>query len=171
MKAYERLIAYTKYEAASDSKSETCPSTVEQLDFGRALVQDMLDLGIEDANMDENGYVFGTIPANIEGWDGTVIGFIAHMDVVRDVPFQGVKTRIVRDYDGGEIVLNAEKNIILSPREYDSFRTILARIWWSPMEPPSLGPMSRRDHGNPHMAQVWGPSDQAWHKSRSGLPR
>jgi len=47
VKAYERLIAYTKYEAASDSKSETCPSTVEQLDFGRALVQDMLDLGIE----------------------------------------------------------------------------------------------------------------------------
>lgn len=127
MKAYERLIAYTKYEAASDSKSETCPSTVEQLDFGRALVQDMLDLGIEDANMDENGYVFGTIPANIEGWDGRVIGFIAHMDVVRDVPFQGVKTRIVRDYDGGEIVLNAEKNIILSPREYDSLQDYIGQ--------------------------------------------
>jgi tripeptide aminopeptidase len=127
VKAYERLIAYTKYEAASDSKSETCPSTVEQLDFGRALVQDMLDLGIEDANMDENGYVFGTIPANIEGWDGTVIGFIAHMDVVRDVPFQGVKTRIVRDYDGGEIVLNAEKNIILSPREYDSLQDYIGQ--------------------------------------------
>ena len=127
MRAYERLIKYAKYEAASDRASDSCPSTPEQLEFGRALAEEMRSLGIKDAHMDENGYVFGTIPANIEGWDGTVIGFIAHMDVVRDVPFQGVKTRIVRDYDGGEIVLNAEKNIILSPREYDSLQDYIGQ--------------------------------------------
>lgn len=120
MRAYERLLKYTKYEAASDSTSSSCPSTPEQLDFGRALVNEMLELGIKDANIDENGYVFGTIESNIENCDGPVIGFIAHMDVVRDVPFQNIKARVVENYDGGDIVLNAEENIVLSPSEYDS---------------------------------------------------
>ena len=120
MKAYERLLNYVKYETASDGASDTCPSTPEQLEFGRALVEEMQALGIKDANMDENGYVFGTIEANIENWSGPVIGFIAHMDVVRDVPYQDIAARIVENYDGGDIVLHEDKNIILSPNEYDS---------------------------------------------------
>ena len=127
MKAYERLLKYTKFEAASDGTSNTCPSTPEQLDFGRALVQEMLDIGIKDANMDENGYVFGTIEANIENWKGPIIGFIAHMDVVRDVPFQNIKAKVVENYDGNDIVLNPEKDIILSPDEYDSLRNYVGR--------------------------------------------
>jgi len=127
MKAYERLLKYTKFEAASDGTSDTCPSTPEQLDFGRALVQEMLDLGITDATMDENGYVFGTIEANIEDWKGPVIGFIAHMDVVRDVPFQNIKARIVENYDGGDIVLNPEEEIILSPEEYPALRNYVGK--------------------------------------------
>ncbi|HBG01161.1 MAG TPA: peptidase T [Firmicutes bacterium] len=122
MKAFERLMAYTKFEAASDGSSKTCPSTSEQLDFGRALVQEMQDLGIRDANMDQNGYVFGTIEANIEDWEGTVIGFIAHMDVVRDVPFQNIRARLIQNYDGGDVLLNPEQNIVLSPEEYDSLQ-------------------------------------------------
>ncbi len=127
MKAYERLLKYTKFEAASDGTSNTCPSTPEQLDFGRALVQEMLDIGIKDANMDENGYVFGTIEANIENWKGPIIGFIAHMDVVRDVPFQNIKAKVVENYDGNDIVLNPEKDIILSPDEYDSLGNYVGR--------------------------------------------
>lgn len=127
MKAYERLLNYTKFEAASDGTSNTCPSTPEQLDFGRALVQEMLDLGIQDANMDENGYVFGTIEANIENWKGPIIGFIAHMDVVRDVPFQNIKAKVIENYDGNDIVLNPEKDIILSPDEYDSLRNYVGK--------------------------------------------
>jgi tripeptide aminopeptidase len=122
MKAYERLIQYTKYETGSDSGSNSCPSTPSQLEFGRALVEEMKNIGIKDANMDENGYVFGTIEANTEEWNGTVIGFIAHMDVVRDVPYQGVKARVVHDYDGLPIVLNKERNIVLSPDEFDSLK-------------------------------------------------
>ncbi|NLK26953.1 MAG: peptidase T [Clostridiales bacterium] len=120
MKAYERLIKYTKYETASLSGSSTCPSTPEQLDFARDLVEEMKQLGITDAAMDENGYVYGTIEANIENWSGPVIGFISHMDVVRDVPYQNVKPRLVKNYDGKEILLNEEKNILLSPKEYPS---------------------------------------------------
>lgn len=122
MRAYERLIRYTKFETGSDSSSNSCPSTPSQLEFGRALVEEMKGIGIKDANMDENGYVFGTIEANTDEWKGTVIGFIAHMDVVRDVPYQGVKARVVQNYDGGLIVLNEEKNIVLSPEEFDSLK-------------------------------------------------
>lgn len=123
MRAYERLLQYTKFAAASDSSSQSCPSTPEQLIFGKALVKEMLALGIGDATMDENGYVFGTIKSNIENWKGPIIGFIAHMDVVRDVPFTDIKPFIVEDYDGKDIVLNAEENIVLSPREYETLKT------------------------------------------------
>ena len=102
MRAYERLINYTKYETASLSGSDTCPSTPSQLEFGKALVKEMKQLGIKDAAMDENGYVFGTIAANTPNWSGSVIGFISHMDVVRDVPYQNVKPRLVQNYDGGK---------------------------------------------------------------------
>lgn len=120
MRAYERLIKYTQFETASLSGSDTCPSTPSQLEFGKALVEEMKQLGIKDASMDENGYVFGTIEANIDNWSGPVIGFISHMDVVRDAPFENVKPRVVQNYDGGDIVLNTEKNIILSPKDYPS---------------------------------------------------
>lgn len=123
MRAYERLLKYTKYPAASDSSSQSFPSSPEQLTFGKALVAEMLAIGIEDAHMDENGYVFGTIESNIENWDGPVIGFIAHMDVVRDVPYTDIKPRIVENYDGGDIVLNSEENIVLSPMEYETLQT------------------------------------------------
>lgn len=122
MRAFERLLNYTKFEAASDGSSTTCPSTSEQLDFGRALVEEMLELGIKDANIDKNGYVFGTIESNIENWQGTVIGFIAHMDTVRDVPFQNINARVVENYDGKDLVLNSDLNIVLNPDEYSSLK-------------------------------------------------
>lgn len=125
MKAYKRLINYTKYETGSVSGNSACPSSPEQLSFGKALAEEMKDLGINDVTIDDNGYVFGTIEANIENWNGTVIGFVAHMDVVRDVPFTNVKTAIVSNYDGSDIVLNQEKNIILSPSEYDSLNNYI----------------------------------------------
>jgi tripeptide aminopeptidase len=118
MRAYERLIKYTKFETGSDDTSITHPSTQEQLVFGKALVEEMKSLGMKDAVMDENGYVFGTIDANIENWSGTIIGFIAHMDVVRDVPFTNIKTNIIENYDGSEIILNGDKNVRLNPEEF-----------------------------------------------------
>jgi len=86
------------------------------------LVQEMQELGIADANVDANGYVFGTIPANIPDWHGTTIGFIAHMDVVDDVEFRDIKTRVVENYDGGDILLNEALGIVMSPVEYASLR-------------------------------------------------
>lgn len=82
MRAYERLMQYTKYPTASDENSPSCPSTPAQRVFAQALVEEMKMLGVVDARVDEHGYVYGTIPENIEDWQGAVIGFIAHMDVV-----------------------------------------------------------------------------------------
>ncbi len=125
MRAYERLINYTKYETGSVSGNESCPSSPEQLVFADALAKEMKEIGIEDVMVDKNGYVFGTIQSNIENWKGTVIGFLAHMDVVRDVPFQNVKTRIVKNYGGEDIILNKEQKIVLSPTEYDSLNSYI----------------------------------------------
>lgn len=118
MKAYERLIKYTTFATGSKDSSDTHPSTPEQLTFGSALVEEMKSLGIKDASMDEHGYVFGTIEANIPNWSGDVIGFLAHMDVVDSVPYSNIKTRIIKDYDGSQIILNQEHNVILDPKEY-----------------------------------------------------
>ena len=116
MKAYERLIRYSTFPTASDADSPTCPSTPEQLVFARALVQEMKDMGIQDAMVDENGYVYGTIPGNVE--KAPTIGFIAHMDVVGDVPCENVKTHIHKNYDGGDIVLNEELGIVMRAAEF-----------------------------------------------------
>ena len=122
MRAYERLINYTKYETGSVSGNSNCPSSPEQLSFAKALVEEMKTIGIQNVSVDKNGYVFGTIEANIEGWKGTVIGFLAHMDVVCDVPFTNIKTKIIEKYDGTDIILNDDKNVILSPKDYESLK-------------------------------------------------
>lgn len=118
MRAYERLLRYVTYDTASDGNSPTCPSTEKQKVLGAALVEEMNALGLENARMDENGYVYGTIPGNIPDYKGKVLGFIAHMDVVDDVPTANIRPRIVENYDGGDIVLNPEQNILLSPADY-----------------------------------------------------
>ncbi|MBQ3100317.1 MAG: peptidase T [Clostridia bacterium] len=118
MRAYERLIEYTKYATASSEATETTPSTPNQLIFARALVEEMKGLGIADASVDENGYVMGTVPANIEGWDGKVIGLIAHMDVAQDVPSENITCVLHENYDGGRLVINEAEKIVLDPADY-----------------------------------------------------
>ncbi len=127
MRAYERLIRYTKYPTASDENSQSCPSTPAQLDFAKDLVEEMKGLGIANARVDEHGYVYGTIPANIEGWKGAKIGFIAHMDVVDVVPYENIKPRVVENYQGEDIILNEEQDIRLSPRVFPELRRYQGR--------------------------------------------
>ena len=120
MKAYERLLKYVMYPTASDGKSETCPSTPAQRVFGEALVEELKALGLEDAAIDDNGYVYATLRGNAPGQP--VIGLIAHMDVVGDVPCQPMKAHIVKDYDGGDIVLDEEGRNTLSPAVFPSLK-------------------------------------------------
>ena len=118
MRAYERFLRYIHFETASDEKSESRPSTPGQLVLGRALVQEMLNLGIRDAHMDGHGYVYGSIPATAEGYPA--IGLIAHMDVSDAVPCAPMNERIIENYDGGDVLLAGGD--VLSPADYPELK-------------------------------------------------
>ncbi|MDO4865781.1 MAG: peptidase T [Clostridia bacterium] len=111
MRAYERFLNYVQYDTASNENSPTCPSTEKQLVLARALVEELKALGVEDARMDEHGYVYGSVPANAEGLPS--IGLISHMDVVDCVPSAPVIPAIIRDYDGGPVTL--ANGMVLDP--------------------------------------------------------
>ena len=118
MRAYERLLNYVQFDTASNEASETCPSTPGQLELGRSLVEEMRLMGISNARMDENGYVYGEIPANAEGFP--TIGLIAHMDTVDCVPALPMRARIVEHYDGGPVLL--EGGDVLDPADYPELK-------------------------------------------------
>lgn len=113
----KRFLSYVRIDTESDPDSTTFPSTEKQKDLARLLVSELKEMGAADAEMDENGYVYATIPATVEG-STSVLGFIAHMDTSPAVSGANVKPRLVESYDGGEIVLNKELGITLSPQEY-----------------------------------------------------
>ena len=114
----KRFLRYVSYETTSDESSETCPSTANQKVLGAAIVEEMLAMGIADARMDENGYVYGTVPGDPSL---PTIGLIAHMDTAPDASGANIRARIV-EYDGGDILLNGEKGIYLRETDYESLK-------------------------------------------------
>lgn len=107
MKVQERLIQYCKIHTASNPHTKTVPSTACQLDLAKLLVEQMKELGIEDAHVSEFGVVYGTILSNVDYKTDTV-GLIAHMDTSPEYSGENVKPRLVENYDGKDIVLNPE---------------------------------------------------------------
>lgn len=126
MKAYERLLKYVQYPTGSDESSETCPSTPEQKVLGNALCDEMREIGISNVAIDENGYVYGEIPASKGYENAPVLGFIAHMDVVEDVPFTNIKPKIV-EYNGGNVTLNEELGIVLSCEDFPEMKDCIGK--------------------------------------------
>ena len=114
----ERFLRYVSFDTQSDEFSETCPSSAKQKLLGAALVKEMKEMGIADAFMDDNGYVYGTVPGDPSL---PVIGLIAHMDTSPDASGADIKASIV-EYTGGDICLNPEKQIYLKPSEYPSLK-------------------------------------------------
>lgn len=110
MSVKEKFLDYVSYDTQSDSSSTTMPSTMKQKLLAQHLADEMVAMGIEDAHMDEWGYVYGTIPANCE--KKNVVGFIAHMDTAEEVSGANVKARVIENYDGEDIVLNKELGIV-----------------------------------------------------------
>ena len=112
MTVTERLLHYVSFDTQSDESSETCPSTAKQKLLGEALVEEMRALGIADARIDADGYVYGSVP----GTPGApAIGLIAHMDTSPDCSGRDIKPRIV-EYTGGDIALN--DTTLLSPADF-----------------------------------------------------
>ena len=114
MNVMERFLKYVSFDTMSDEFSATCPSTDKQKALGAYLVEEMKAMGIEDAFMDENGYVYGTVPGDPEL---PTIGLIAHMDTSPACSGADIKARVV-EYNGDDVCLNPEKEIYLSASEY-----------------------------------------------------
>ena len=111
-----RLLKYVKINTISDPKSETLPSTQIQFDLAKILVEDLTEIGVKDASLDENCYVMGSIPGNAE--NAPAIGLIAHMDTSPEFSGENVKPQIIEDYDGNDIVLNKDLNIVMKVSDF-----------------------------------------------------
>ena len=114
----ERFLKYVSFDTMSDEFSETCPSSAKQKLLGAALVEEMKEMGISDAFMDDNGYVYGTVPGDPSL---PTFGLIAHMDTSPDASGADIKARIV-EYNGGDVLLNEEKDIWLKVSDYPTLR-------------------------------------------------
>lgn len=110
----DRFISYVTIDTESDPNSNTTPSTEKQWDLANKLVEELKAIGMEDVTIDENAYIMATLPSNVD-YDVPTIGFVSHFDTTPDFTGANVKPQIVKNYDGGDIVLNKEQNIVLSP--------------------------------------------------------
>ncbi len=114
----ERFLRYVAFDTQSDESSETCPSTAKQKLLGAALVEEMKDMGVTDPFMDEDGYVYGTVPGDPSL---PAIGLIAHMDTSPDASGARIQAKTVA-YAGGDVCLNGQKDIWLRERDYPSLK-------------------------------------------------
>ena len=117
MRAYERLLKYVKVWTTSDPESGTHPSTMRQFDLAHQLVQELKDLGLTDAHVDEHCYVYATLPATPGQESAKPLGFIAHMDTTDDASGENVNPQIHPNYDGGKVVLPAT-GTVLDPAQF-----------------------------------------------------
>lgn len=117
MTVIERFLKYVTFDTQSDESTGVTPSTPMQMVFAQYLKTELEELGLKDISLDENGYLFATLPSNVNH-EVPVVGFIAHMDTSPDMSGENVKPRIVEKYDGKDIPLCAEENIILSPANF-----------------------------------------------------
>ena len=113
----DRFLDYVSYDTQSSEEAEGCPSTPKQLVFARHLADSLEEMGLEDVNMDEQGYIYATLPSNIPA-EVPTIGFIAHYDTSPDCSGADIRPRIIPNYDGGDIVLDAEAGIVTSPKMF-----------------------------------------------------
>ena len=117
MALVERFLRYVSFDTQSSEETRITPSTPGQMVFAKYLKSELESLGLEEITLDEHGYLFATLPANTDKEIPT-IGFIAHMDTSPDMSGKDVTPRIVENYNGSEIVLDAEERVVLSPAQF-----------------------------------------------------
>jgi len=109
----DRFYKYIKIDTKSDESSETCPSTAKQLELAKVLYKELQDMDLKDVSLDDNGYIMATLPSNLDK-EVPIIGFISHMDTSPDMPGENVNPNIIENYDGKDIVINKEKDLVLT---------------------------------------------------------
>ncbi len=122
----ERFLKYTSFATTSDENTGLTPSTPGQMIFANYLVEELKSIGLKDATVDKNGYVMATLPATSDEQLPT-IGFIAHLDTSPDMSGKHVKPRIVKNYDGNDILLNAEDAIVLSTEQFPELKLYIGQ--------------------------------------------
>ncbi|MCM1369624.1 MAG: peptidase T [Candidatus Amulumruptor caecigallinarius] len=122
----ERFLDFVKFDTQSDELTNMTPSSPGQMEFAKYLKAILLGMGLEDVSLDDNGYLFATLPANTDA-KAPVVGFIAHMDTSPDMSGRHVNPRIVKNYAGGVIMLNEEQGIKLDPEEFPELQNYLGQ--------------------------------------------
>lgn len=122
-KVVQRFLKYVTFDTTANPNNSNCPSSEGQRVFANYLVEELKSLGLEDAHVDENSYVMATLKGNTEGVE--TIGFISHLDTAPDVTGKNVKPKIIKNYDGKDIVLNEELNIITSSNDYPDLKKFI----------------------------------------------
>ena len=125
-KIIDRFISYVKIDSQSNANSVATPSTEKQWNIANKLVQDLNDIGLSEVYIDENAYIYATLPSNIKKKCPT-IGFISHFDTSPDFSGTNIKPQIVKNYNGGDIVLNKTKNIILSSEYFSEIKQYIGQ--------------------------------------------
>ena len=118
----DRFLQYVKFDTQSDELTNMTPSTPGQMIFARHLEEELKGMGLSEITLDDNGYLMATLPASPGMENVPVVGFIAHLDTSPDASGRHVTPRIVEEYDGSDIVLNREQNIVLSSTEFPELR-------------------------------------------------
>lgn len=126
MTLIERFLNYVKFDTQSNDETGVTPSTPGQMVFARFLKEEVEKMGLEDIYLDEMGYLYATLPANTDK-ELPVVGFIAHMDTAPDMSGKDVNPRIVKNYQGGPIVLNEKENIVMTPEEFPEMMNYLGQ--------------------------------------------
>ncbi len=124
MHVKDRFIKYVMIDTTSDPDSGTFPSTPSQICFADMLANEMREMGLTDVFRDENGYVYGTIPSTIENFNGSILGFIAHMDTANDAPGANIQPRVIESYNGKDIVLNEKLHLIMRPDDFEALHSL-----------------------------------------------
>ncbi len=125
-KLIDRFIKYIKIDSQSDPASTTTPSTKKQWNIANVLVEDLKNIGMQDVEIDEYGYVYATLPSNIDK-EVPVIGFIAHYDTAPDYSGENVNPQFLENYDGSDIILNKEKGLVLSPDYFPELKNYIGQ--------------------------------------------
>ncbi len=126
MTVTDRFLSYVAFDTQSDEETNMTPSTPGQMVFAKFLKEELEKMGLEEISLDENGYLMATLPANCDK-QLPVVGFIAHLDTSPDMSGKHVKPRIVKNYDGGDITLNKELGIMLTPAEFPELLNYLGQ--------------------------------------------
>ncbi|SEL36368.1 tripeptide aminopeptidase [Aquimarina amphilecti] len=117
----DRFISYVTIDTESDPNSDTTPSSAKQWDLANKLVEELKSIGLQEVTIDENAYIMATLPSNVDH-EVPTIGFISHFDTTPDFTGANVNPQIIETYDGKDIVLNEEENIVLSPDYFEDLK-------------------------------------------------